>query len=154
MTFTLEDAIQFATTAHKGQVDKAGEPYILHPLRVMFTFPSYRPKHRMVAVMHDAIEDSNFTYFDLKELGCPEDVAYAVAIMDSKAYFKEHPKLPFDIKYLEYVRNVATDSLAREVKIQDILDNLSMERMLRLPPEKQTMLYEKYTPALKILESV
>ncbi len=63
---TLEDAIALAALAHKGQVDKAGEAYICHPLRLMLTMTS--EAERMVAVLHDAVEDTHVT-LDALETG-------------------------------------------------------------------------------------
>jgi (p)ppGpp synthase/HD superfamily hydrolase len=57
----LDKAILVASTAHQGQIDKAGEPYILHPLRVMFTRRT--ETERICAVLHDVIEDTNITLF-------------------------------------------------------------------------------------------
>jgi guanosine-3',5'-bis(diphosphate) 3'-pyrophosphohydrolase len=57
---TLERAIEIAAAAHAGQTDKGGEPYILHPLRVMFRMHSVEEK--IVAVLHDVVEDSNWSF--------------------------------------------------------------------------------------------
>lgn len=60
----LDKAILIASTAHQGQMDKAGEPYILHPLRVMFTRRT--ETERICAVLHDVIEDTNITLFSVQ----------------------------------------------------------------------------------------
>jgi GTP diphosphokinase / guanosine-3',5'-bis(diphosphate) 3'-diphosphatase len=72
----LEEAIKIATKAHKGQVDKAGKPYILHPLRVMLKMPSI--ELMIIAVLHDGIEDSTLTCEDLRQKGFPETIISAV----------------------------------------------------------------------------
>src|SRR2546426_98281 len=75
-TFTLDDAIQLARRAHEGQLDKSGRPYIWHPLRVMGRVSGDR--ERMVAVLHDVVEDTEVTTEDLVQAGCPSDVLQAV----------------------------------------------------------------------------
>ena len=67
---SLEQAITLAVEAHRGQVDKNGAPYILHPLRVMF-----RLEHdldRMVGILHDVVEDTDYTFEDLRRMGTPK----------------------------------------------------------------------------------
>jgi len=73
---SLEKAINIATKAHAGQIDKAGKPYILHPLRVMFRVQT--EVEMIVAVMHDVIEDSNFELGDLEKLGFSNEVMEAI----------------------------------------------------------------------------
>ena len=63
----LEQAISIASLAHAGQLDKGGEPYILHPLRVMMKLKD--EKQRIVAVLHDVIEDTGMTDQDLLDYG-------------------------------------------------------------------------------------
>ena len=75
----LERAIEIAAGAHRGQRDKAGEPFILHPLRVMNACSS-RPE-QIVAVLHDLIEDSDWTLEDLRREGLAEDLLAAVDAM-------------------------------------------------------------------------
>ena len=64
---TLEKAIEIAARAHAGQVDKAGQPYILHPIRVMLRMGS--EAERITGVLHDVIEDSDVTLEDLRDEG-------------------------------------------------------------------------------------
>ena len=63
---TLERAIELAVEHHKGQVDKAGEPYILHPLRLMMSVD--KDDEKIVAVMHDIVEDTDITLDDLRKI--------------------------------------------------------------------------------------
>ena len=72
----LEKAILMATTAHQGQVDKAGAPYILHPLRVMFGCKT--ENEQICAVLHDVIEDTDITLEDLRAAGFKEEVIIAL----------------------------------------------------------------------------
>ena len=64
---TLEDAIALAVEAHRGQREKAGQPYILHVLRVMFSLDT--EVERIVGVLHDVVEDTGRTFDDLRRLG-------------------------------------------------------------------------------------
>ena len=73
---SLEDAILLATEAHRGQKDKAGVPYILHPLRVMLRMET--EADRIVAVLHDVVEDSGVTVSDLQKAGYSAEIVEAI----------------------------------------------------------------------------
>jgi (p)ppGpp synthase/HD superfamily hydrolase len=138
-TFTLDEAIQVARRAHEGQLDKSGRPYIGHPLRVMGRL---RGEHeRMVAVLHDVIEDTAVTLADLADAGCPHEVLTAVAAISKQP----------DEDQESYLARVAANPLALAVKRADIADNLSPERMARLDAETQDRLRRKYESALRQL---
>ena len=82
----LELAIELATRFHEGQVDKCGEPYILHPLRVMMTVQGEQA--RVVAVLHDVLEDTEATAQGLVDSGIkPEYVKIAPVILLSSSLF-------------------------------------------------------------------
>lgn len=76
---TIEKAIEIAARAHSGQLDKAGEPYVFHPLRVMLSVTT--DHERMAAVLHDVVEDTNATLENLRSEGFPEEVLEAVAAL-------------------------------------------------------------------------
>jgi (p)ppGpp synthase/HD superfamily hydrolase len=138
--FTLNDAIALATTAHDGQVDKSGRPYIGHPLRVM---ASVTGEHaQMAAVLHDVIEDTPVTASDLLARGCP------TVVVDALVALSQLPDEPQDV----YLRRVAANPLALSVKRADIADNLSPARMARLDAALQERLQAKYANALRLLE--
>lgn len=117
---TIEDAIILATEAHRGQVDKAGMPYILHPLRVMSAFLVPEDDDaRMVAILHDVVEDSAITLEDLLAYGYPVHVVGAVEALtrrDGESY-----KL--------YIERVTHDPLGLRVKMADLRDNLNPGRI-------------------------
>ncbi|TDV38659.1 HD domain-containing protein [Actinophytocola oryzae] len=139
MKFTLDEAIQVARRAHEGQLDKSGRPYISHPLRVM---GSLRDEHeRMAAVLHDVVEDTHVTLADLEAAGCPEVVLAAVAAIS---------KQPGEDQ-ATYLARVAANPLARTVKLADIADNLSPDRLARLDQATQERLRAKYESALRQL---
>jgi (p)ppGpp synthase/HD superfamily hydrolase len=135
----IEVAIVLATEAHAGQTDKVNEPYILHPIRVMLAVSSERAK--IVAMLHDVIEDSHYTAEDLRKQFDDEIVDAVVAISKVKGE-----------SYEEYLHRVKANSLAREVKIADVRDNASPIRLYKLEPETVKRLTTKYMKALKFLE--
>lgn len=138
--FSLEDAIAIATAAHDGQVDKSGRPYIGHPLRVM---ASVEGEHaQMAAVLHDVIEDTAVTAADLTARGCP------TVVVDAVVALSHLPGEPQDV----YLRRVAANPLALQVKRADIGDNLSPARMARLDTETRARLEIKYATALRLLD--
>lgn len=139
MSFTLEDAIALASNAHKGQTDKAGNPYVLHVLRVMMAVPD---EAKIVAVLHDVVEDTNVTLDDLKRAGVSEADAHAI---DLVTYKKTETR---DV----YYARIRTHAIARVVKLADIADNSSPARLARLDAETRARLEEKYRKARAAIE--
>lgn len=135
---TIEDAIAYAAQAHKGQIDKAGEPYIFHPLRLMLSVSS--ELERMTALFHDIVEDTHVTPADLESEGYPAAVIEAVALLTHAP----------DEEYMSYVQRIATNPIARTVKMADLNDNMDFKR-LSAPTEKDYARIEKYKKAMKIL---
>ncbi|RDI20174.1 HD domain-containing protein [Lentzea flaviverrucosa] len=138
--FTLEDAIAIATTAHDGQVDKSGRPYIGHPLRVMASLTGEH--EQMAAVLHDVIEDTPVTADDLRAHGCP------AAVVDAVVALSHLPEEPQE----DYLRRVAANPLALSVKRADISDNLAPARIAQLDEATQERLKAKYARALGLLD--
>ncbi len=117
---TFEDALAIAVQAHRGQVDKAGEPYIMHPLRVMMRVTT--PVERIVAVLHDVVEDSPTTLDDLRAAGFGEEIVRAV----------DHLSRRDGETYEDYVERAAQDPLAHRVKLADLEDNMTITRLQTL----------------------
>lgn len=138
-TFTVDDAVTLARQAHEGQTDKAGLPYIDHPLRVMSTFSNNWL--RMIAVLHDVLEDTPLTVDDLLEVGCPRRVVTAVEALSRRP--REQPE--------DYLRRVAANPLALRVKRADIADNTRPDRLQALDTATQDRLRAKYRKALALL---
>src|SRR6478609_6780332 len=101
---TIEKALQIAARAHEGQVDKEGLPYILHPLRVMDGVEGADAK--IVAVLHDVIEDTPVTEDDLRREGFDEAVVAAITCVTHRT----------DEPYADYVVRCKGDDVARRVK--------------------------------------
>jgi ribosomal protein S18 acetylase RimI-like enzyme len=113
----LNDAIALAAQAHAGQVDKAGAPYILHPLRVMLAQET--DEARIAAVLHDVVEDTGWTLAALAERGFPPAALAAVDALTRRA----------GESYDEFVVRAGADHIARRVKLADLCDNLDLRRL-------------------------
>lgn len=134
----LNDAIKLATMAHAGQVDKAGEPYILHPLRVMLACNS--EQERIVAVLHDVVEDSDYTLTDIAcEFG--SEIADALECLTKRK----------GERYADFIQRVRGNDLAVGVKIADLNDNMNMDRLPKPLTEADHLRYEKYRDAYRVL---
>ena len=136
---TLEDAIQLAVKAHAGQVDKSGQVYILHPLRVMFAVDG--EVVRIVAILHDVVEDSDITFDDLRAMGYSEEITDALACLTRRD----------DETYMEFVKRAMTNPLARQVKIADIEDNMDIRRLLDITDKDRDRL-KRYRQAWEYLK--
>jgi (p)ppGpp synthase/HD superfamily hydrolase len=138
---TLERAIAIALEAHAGQRDKAGDPYILHPLRVMLGVTT--SDERVVAVLHDVVEDSTWTLDDLREEGFIEEIVQAVDALSHRE----------GESYDDFVRRSGACPLARRVKFADLEDNMNLSRICG-PTEGDHTRVERYRRALSILEAM
>jgi len=138
---TLEDAIALAVEAHHGQKDKNGQPYILHPLRVMLRLESER--ERIVGVLHDVIEDTPTTLADLLALGYLEDVVTAI----------EHMTRREDETYEQFTERAASDPIARRVKLADLEDNLDVRRLATVTP-KDAKRFQRYLTARRHIHAL
>jgi (p)ppGpp synthase/HD superfamily hydrolase len=134
----LEQAIQLATRLHNGQVDKAGERYIEHPLRVMNAVDGETEK--IVAVLHDTVEDTGVTITELEDL-FGSLVAAAVEALTRLA----------GEDYFDFVRRVKQNPIAAKVKVADIKDNMNLTR-LKTISDQDLRRNEKYKEALSILQ--
>ena len=113
----LEDAILLAVEAHRGQRDRVGQPYILHPLRVMCRLQG--EAERTAGVLHDVVEDTAYTLDDLRTRGYPEEVVAAVDCLSGR---------PGET-YLAYIDRIKPNPLACRVKLADLEDNMDLRRI-------------------------
>jgi GTP diphosphokinase / guanosine-3',5'-bis(diphosphate) 3'-diphosphatase len=116
-TNSLETAIAIAATAHEGQTDKGGAPYIMHPLRVMMAVLTLDEK--IVAVFHDVVEDTDLTFEDLIQAG------YAPHIIDA---IRSVTKMKGETR-LEAAHRAAKNKIGRVVKLADVADNMNISRI-------------------------
>ena len=137
----LERAIQIAVEAHAGVTDKNGAPYILHPLRVMLSLST--EEERMVGVLHDVVEDSEWTLETLANEGFSRNVIDAIASVT---------KSPKDLDYFHFVKRAKANEIGRRVKLADLKDNLDVTRLNELT-DKDRDRVNKYLKAKILLES-
>lgn len=135
---TLERAIALAAEAHAGQTDKAGVPYILHPLRVMQAQPT--TEARIVGVLHDVVEDTPVTLDHLAAMGAPDAVLRGLEAVTRRA----------DESYVAFVARAGADPLGRPVKIADLRDNVDLSR-IKTPTDRDHARLDRYRAALTAL---
>jgi (p)ppGpp synthase/HD superfamily hydrolase len=138
----LEKAIIIATNAHKDQVDKGGEPYILHPLRVMISLNT--EEERVVGVLHDVLEDSHITIKYLEENGFLGENKILEALNSITKKESE--------SYEDFILRVKLNDIARRVKLADLEDNMNISR-IKNPTKKDFARIDKYKKALRLLLS-
>lgn len=133
-------AMIIAYDAHLNQVDKAGVPYIYHPIHLAEQMDS--ETECIVALLHDVVEDTKVTFLELeKEFSKEVILALKLLTRDKK------------IDYFEYIENLKNNNLARKVKIVDINHNLDETRLDEIT-EKDVKRREKYQKALEILNDL
>jgi (p)ppGpp synthase/HD superfamily hydrolase len=134
----LEKAIVIAVGAHHGHRDRYGAPYILHPFRVMSRVNSVTEK--IVAILHDVVEDTKWTLEDLKREGFPDSVLAALDYVTKRE----------GEDYEEFVERSRSNPLARSVKLADLEDNMDLRRLPAITEEDKNRL-EKYVKAWSTL---
>jgi (p)ppGpp synthase/HD superfamily hydrolase len=136
----LEKAIGIAVRAHRGQRDKSGAPYILHPLRVMHRVDT--ETDRIVAVLHDVIEDTATTVSDLRREGFTDDIVEALAGVTKRA----------GESYGKFIRRAASNPIARRVKLADLEDNMDVRRLSTVT-QRDAKRLRKYLAAWRRLQA-
>lgn len=139
---TLERAIEIATETHRGQFDKAGNDYIEHPLRVMAAGETLEEK--IVGVLHDVVEDGDWTFDELLQEGFSSKVVEALRCVT---------KLSENEPYDKFIARVKTNPLAVRVKLNDLTDNMDIRRLPYLS-DKDVKRLKKYLKAYKQLTGV
>lgn len=113
----IEKALSIALEAHKGQTDKYGQPYVLHPLRLMHRFRD--PELQTIAILHDVVEDSDWTLDQLRNEGFSDRI---VGTVDALTRREEE-------SYASLIDRAAGNPLATKVKLADLEDNMDIRRM-------------------------
>lgn len=131
-------ALSIAYNAHLHQLDKAGLPYIAHPLHLAEQMPD--EISTTVALLHDVVEDTSLSLDDLKQLGFPPSVLTPLQLLTHA------PGIP----YMDYIRNISQDPVARKVKLADLKHNSDLSR-LDVITDKDRARVEKYMRAIEIL---
>lgn len=137
---TLERAIEIAREAHAGQVDKAGKDYINHPLRVMEMDKDENEK--IVGVLHDVVEDSDWTFEMLEAEGFSTEIIDALRCVT---------KLSEDEDYDHFLNRIKGNRLALKVKLCDLVDNLDASR-IKEPTDSDIKRSKKYARAYAFIK--
>ena len=134
----LQRAIEIAVSAHKTQKRKDGSPYILHPLRLMMTVES--DDEKMVAVLHDVVEDTEVTFSDLEAEG------FSMQVLDALRLVTHEPGQAYE----DYIADIKPNDIARSVKLADLKDNGNLYALPQIGSKDLTR-FEKYHRAFKTL---
>ena len=134
----IEKAIALAAKKHMGQVDKAGQPYIFHPIRLMLKMKT--PEQQIVAVLHDILEDTDTTIVDLISLGFSQTTIDAIEALT---------KRPNETR-IEAAYRTVSNSIARVVKLADLADNMDLGRIPH-PTLRDQLRLEEYKQVQQIL---
>ena len=139
-TEMTKKAIRLMFDLHKEQTDKSGLPYVFHPWHVAESMDDEITA--TVALLHDAVEDTDLTLEDVRKAGFPEEVVTALGCMTHDD----------SVDYMDYVRALAPNAVARKVKLADLRHNADITR-LDAPTEKDLARREKYLKAIELLEN-
>lgn len=137
----LERAVKLAEKAHQGQLDKGGQPYILHARRVMEKCET--EKEKITAILHDVMEDTPYTLDDLRKEGFSEEILAALLCL-TRGEGED---------YMRYIERVCKNPLAVRVKYADLEDNMDLRRIPE-PTEQDFARQEKYKAAKMRIEKV
>lgn len=136
-----DHALQIAIHAHREQKDKSGREYIMHPIRVAERCKD--PRAKIVALLHDTIEDTEVTPDMLQEEGFPQEIISAVLSVTRQE----------DETYDAFVRRASENPIGREVKIADLEDNMDVRRLKEIKNEDVARL-QKYLRAWQYLTKI
>ena len=133
-------ALKLCFEAHKDQIDKSGMPYVFHPFHLAEQMADENTT--IVALLHDVIEDTEYTLDDLRKFGFAEDVLSAISLMTHAD----------DVPYKEYVVKIKTNPIAKAVKLADLKHNSDMSRLDRITQTDEERA-KKYKQAIELLEN-
>lgn len=138
-TEKTKKALKLCFEAHKAQLDKNGMPYVFHPFHLAEQMKDETTT--VVALLHDVIEDTDYTFNDLIAMGFDGAIIDAIELMTHEE----------GVPYMDYVEKIKSNPIAREVKLADLRHNSDLSR-LDAPTEKDKMRVEKYRKAIVLLE--
>ena len=138
-TDKTKKAMKLCYEAHKDQVDKTGVPYVFHPFHVAEQMTS--EASTIVALLHDVVEDTDYTLDDIAAAGFGKEIVDAVALMTHED----------DVPYLDYVAKLKDNPIARAVKLADLAHNSDQSRLGEIDEETRQRL-EKYEKAKALLK--
>ena len=133
-------ALKLCFEAHKNQVDKTGMPYIFHPFHLAEQMKDEITT--ICALLHDVVEDTDYTITDLENMGFPKEVIEALKLLTHEE----------SVPYMDYVINLSKNPNAKAVKIADLMHNSDMSRLDKVD-EYAIRRAEKYQKALEYLKN-
>ncbi len=139
-TEMTKKALKLCFAAHKDQVDKSGLPYVFHPFHIAEQM--HDENTTVVALLHDVIEDTEYTLADLKEMGFNQEVLDAVGLMTHSN----------GVPYMEYVAEIKRNEIAKTVKLADLKHNSDLSRLDNIDEDALNRV-RKYEKAIKMLET-
>lgn len=137
-TAGTKKALKLCFEAHKDQVDKSGMPYVFHPFHLAEQMSDERST--IVALLHDVIEDTEYTFEDLRKMGFEDEVIEALVLMTHDD----------SVPYMTYVAAIKQNPIAKAVKLADLEHNSDLSR-LDIIDEKALKRKEKYATAIELL---
>ncbi|MBR5272187.1 MAG: HD domain-containing protein [Clostridia bacterium] len=137
-TPNTKKALKLCFEAHKDQLDKSGIPYVFHPFHLAEQMTD--EDTTIVALLHDVVEDTDYTFDDLAKMGFSESVIEALSLMTHGD----------DVPYMEYVAKLKNNPIAKTVKLADLAHNSDVTR-LDVVDEKALKRREKYAAAIRLL---
>ena len=140
-TDMTKKAMKLCFEAHKDQVDKSGMPYVFHPFHLAEQM--HDEKTTIVALLHDVIEDTYYTFEDLRAAGFDNEIIEALKLMTHDD----------SVPYMEYVTAIKSNPIASAVKLADLEHNSDLSR-LDVIDEKALKRKEKYAAALNLLNEL
>ena len=138
-TSMTKKALKLCFEAHKEQVDKSGIPYVFHPFHLAEQMET--EETTIVALLHDLVEDTDYTIEDLTGMGFGKNIIDAIALMTHAD----------EVEYMDYVRIIKGNPIAKAVKLADLRHNSDLSR-LDTVDEKALKRREKYLNAIALLE--
>ena len=137
-TELTKKALKLSFEAHKNQADKSGMPYVYHPFHLAEQMETEETV--IVALLHDVVEDTDYTLDDIRAMGFSDSVVEALALMT-------HDK---SVPYMDYVAKIKSNPIAKVVKLADLKHNSDLSRLEKID-EKALKRVEKYATAIKVL---
>ena len=141
-TALTKQALKLCFEAHRNQLDKSGMPYVFHPFHLAEQMDT--EESTTVALLHDVVEDTDYTLEDLKAMGFPNNVIDALALMT------HNPRVP----YMEYVKAISANSLATKVKLADLRHNSDLSRLDSVDENNTAILISDFIYSLPSTDGV
>ena len=136
----LQRALEIAVEAHRGQLQKDGLPYVLHPIKLMQSVCTF--EEQVAALLHDVVEDTDWTLDNLRDEGFTQPILNAVECLTHSE----------GVSYEDYIEGISKDPIARSVKLADLSDNMDLRRLPALKA-KDLVRMEKYHKAWQRLSN-